>query len=93
MKQSDRFFDAYDSPLQRAIRFHLQFGDIAKVDMYRIAYKAYLQEQCRKPIGLLRSCSISRQVSRFPYRTDATDILKFADWLESDVDQAKSIND
>lgn len=28
-----------------------------------------------------------------PYRTDVADILRFADWLESDVDQAKPIND
>lgn len=92
MKQYDRFFDANESPLQRAIRLQLQFGDIAKVDTYRIAYKAYLREQCAQPIGFLKSCSISKRASRFPYRTDAADILRFADWLESDVDQAKSIN-
>lgn len=92
MKQYDRFFDADESPLQRAIRLQLRFGDIAKVDVYRIAYKAYLREQCAQPIGFLKGCSICRQVSRFPYRTDATDVLRFADWLESDVDQAKPIN-
>ena len=90
MKQYDRFFDADESPLQRAIRLQLQFSDIAKVDTYRIASKAYLREQCQKPIGFFRNCSICREANRFPYRTDATDILRFADWLESDVDRAQT---
>lgn len=40
----------------------------------------------------LKSCSTCRQVNRFPRLTDAADILRFADWQESDVDQAKPIN-
>ncbi len=36
-------------------RLQLRFGDIAKVDTYRIAYKAYLREQCAQPIGFFRT--------------------------------------
>ncbi len=47
-----RAISSADSRPHRTIRLHLRFGDITKVDVYRIVYKAYLREQCAQHIGL-----------------------------------------
>lgn len=92
MKQRDRFFSEGGSSLKRGMDLQLEYGDISKIDMYRFAYETYLREKYGKPIRAMKRHSIRRQVNKFPFRTNLMDIMKFTDWMESEV-ESQAIND